>query len=473
MAPDPDSERGGAAGAGRGASWIVRALERMGLTRPELRAWALYDWANSAFFTTVVAAVFPVFYRGVAAKGREDVLQTYAEATSYSMLAVALVGPLLGALADVAGRKKTLLAAFLALGVLATAGMFFLREGDWLAACWLFALGNVGVAGSFIFYDALLPAIARDDELDRVSSAAYSLGYLGGGVLLALNVAWILNPQWFGLPHGDDLSPQERTLPTRLAFLSVAVWWFVFSLPLLRRVREPARIRRASEPEGAVAFVPAVVSACRRLRETFRELRRWRQAFLFLIAMLIYGDGIVTIIRMAVVFGGELRVGQADLILAILLVQFTGVPCAVLFGKLAQRIGAKRAILCGLAAYVGVSLIAFRMESARDFYALALGVGAVQGGCQALSRSLFSSMVPAHKAGEFFGLYGVLDRFASILGPLAFAATVRLTGETRNGALAIAAFFVVGAAVLSFVDVEAGRRAARAPSPEHEPDLER
>jgi UMF1 family MFS transporter len=461
MATDPEPDRGGAVGASQRGNWIVRALESLGLTRPELRAWALYDWANSAFFTTVVAAVFPVFYRGVAAKGRTDVIETYAEATSYSMLAVALVGPLLGAVADVAGRKKTLLAAFLTLGVLATAGMFFLREGDWLAACWLFALGNIGVAGSFIFYDALLPAIARDDELDRVSSAAYSLGYLGGGVLLALNVAWILNPQWFGLPHGDELSSQERTLPTRLAFLSVAVWWFVFSLPLLRRVREPARVRRANEPEGAVAFVSAFVSAARRLRETFRELRRWRQAFLFLIAMLIYGDGIVTIIRMAVVFGGEIDVAQTDLILAILLVQIVGAPCAVLFGKLAQRIGAKRAILCGLGAYVGVSLIAFRMQSARDFYALALGVGAVQGGCQALSRSLFASMAPAHKSGEFFGLYGVLDRFASILGPLAFAATIKFTGETRNGALAIAAFFVVGGAVLCFVDVDAGRRAAR------------
>jgi UMF1 family MFS transporter len=470
MGTEPRTGPSGADGGGRSANWIVRVLERMGLTRPELRAWALYDWANSAFFTTVVAAVFPVFYRGVVAKGRTDVVETYAEATSYSMLAVALVGPLLGALADVAGRKKALLAAFLTLGVLATAGMFFLREGDWLAACWLFALGNVGVAGSFIFYDALLPAIARDDELDRVSSAAYSLGYLGGGVLLALNVAWILNPQWFGLPHGDELSSRERTLPTRLAFLSVAVWWFVFSLPLLRRVREPARVRLANEPEGARAFVSTLAAAVARLRATFRELRRWRQAFLFLVAMLIYGDGIVTIIRMAVVFGSEIGVAQADLILAILLVQFVGAPCAMLFGKLAQRIGAKSAILCGLAAYVGVSLIAYRMESARDFYALALGVGAVQGGCQALSRSLFSSMVPAHKSGEFFGLFGVLDRFASILGPLAFAGVVKLTGETRNGALAIAAFFVVGGAVLLFVDVDAGRRAAREPESDPAPE---
>ncbi len=435
---------------------LARLATSIGLSRPELRAWALYDWANSAFFTTVVAAVFPVFYRSVAAKGRSDVISTYADATSYSMLAVALVGPLLGALADVCGRKKQFLAAFLALGVAATAGMFFLREGDWLAACWLFALANVGVAGSFVFYDSLLPHIAREDEFDRVSSAAFGLGYVGGGVLLALNVAWILKPALFGLPHGDGLSSADKTLPTRLAFLSVAVWWLVFSIPLLRRVKEPA-VASDSRARGAAA----VVFALARLGSTLRELRRWRQAFLFLIAMLIYGDGIVTIIRMAVVFGAELNIAEGDLILAILLVQFVGAPCSLVFGRLAVRIGAKRAILCGLVAYVGVSLIAYRMESAADFFALALGVGAVQGGCQALSRSLFTSMVPVDKAGEFFGLYGVLDRFASIAGPLAFAGVVGWTGRTRDGALAIAAFFIVGALLLACVDVEAGRRAAR------------
>ncbi len=435
---------------------FARLAAAIGLPRAELRAWALYDWANSAFFTTVVAAVFPVFYRAVAAKGRSDVISTYADATSYSMLAVALVGPLLGALADVSGRKKQFLAAFVALGVSATAGMFFLGEGDWVAACWLFALGNVGVAGSFVFYDALLPSIAREEEFDRVSSAAFGLGYVGGGVLLALNVAWILDPALFGLPHGENLSSAERTLPTRLAFLSVALWWLLFSIPLFRRVREPE-----VASGGAVRGGAAVLAALARLASTLRELRRWRQAFVFLIAMLIYGDGIVTIIRMAVVFGGELNIDDGDLILAILLVQFVGAPCALLFGRLAARIGAKRAILCGLVGYVGVSLIAYRMESSADFFALALGVGAVQGGCQALSRSLFTSMVPADKAGEFFGLYGVLDRFASILGPLAFAAVVEWTGRTRDGALAIAAFFVVGALLLTCVDVEAGRRAAR------------
>lgn len=453
MHEDPPTDPGRAPRGGARA--LTRALERLGLRSPEQRAWALYDWANSAFFTTVVAAVFPVYYRSVAAAGRSDVIETYASASSYSMLAVALLGPLLGALADVAGCKKLLLAVFVALGVLATAGLFFVGEGDWLAGCWLFALGNVGVAGSFIFYDALLPSLARDDELDRVSSAAFSLGYLGGGLLLVLNVACILRPEWFGLPHGEGLTSSERTLPTRIAFLAVALWWLVFSLPLLVRVKEPPVARTG------VTGARAVFEALARLRATFHELRRWRQAFVFLIALLIYNDGIVTIIRMAAVFGAELEIAQADLIGAIVLVQFVGAPCSVLFGKLAQRLGAKRTILLGLAAYVGVSLVAYRMQSARDFYVLALGVGAVQGGCQALSRSLFTSMVPASKAGEFFGLYGVLDRFASIFGPLAFAAAGRWSGNTRDGALAITAFFVVGGLLLACVDVEAGRRAAR------------
>jgi UMF1 family MFS transporter len=240
-------------------------------------------------------------------------------------------------------------------------------------------------------------------------------------------------------------------------FLSVAVWWLVFSIPLFTRVPEPRRVRESDELDAA----PVLRTALVRLGETLRELRRYRQAFLMLVAMLVYNDGITTIIRMAVLYGRQLELDAAALILAILLVQFVGFPCAFLFAWIAGKLGAKRAILLGLAVYVAITLIAWRMDSAADFYALALGVGLVQGGCQALSRSLFASMVPAHKSGEFFGLFGVLERFSSVLGPLVFGATIELTGSQRAGVLPLIAFFAGGAWLLSRVDVEAGRRAAR------------
>ncbi|MBL8860713.1 MAG: MFS transporter [Planctomycetes bacterium] len=425
-------------------------LERLALHRPELRAWALYDWANSAFFTTVVAAVFPVYYQKVAAAGRDDVLETYSGVTSAAMLVIAVLGPLLGALADTGARKKPFLLAFLVLGCLATAGLYFVERGDWVLACVLFAVGNVGVAGSFVFYDALLPAVARPDELDRVSSAGYALGYLGGGTLLGLNLLGILHPHWFGLEP-------DSTLPTRLSFVSVAVWWALFSIPLFRRVPEPPRAFESDEAAGD----SVVRTALTRLGETLREVRGYRQVFLMLLAMLVYSDGINTVIRMAVVYGGRLGIAGEAMIPAVLCVQFLGVPCAFGFGWLAGRLGPKRAILLGLAVYVGIVLYAAQMDSEFDFYVVAAGVGLVQGGCQALSRSLFASMVPAHKAGEFFGLFGVLERFANVLGPLAFTLAIAWTGNERAGLLPLILFFAVGALLLSRVDVEEGRRIAR------------
>jgi UMF1 family MFS transporter len=425
-------------------------LERVGLHRPELRAWALYDWANSAFFTTVVTALFPLYYGSVAADGREDVLESYGQLTAWSMLAIAVLGPFLGALADTAAKRKPFLLGFMVLGVLATAAMWCIERGDWRLASALFVLGNVGVAGSFVFYDALLPAVARPGELDRVSTSAYALGYLGGGLLLTLNVAWILRPEWFGMLPGS-------TLPVRLSFVSVAVWWALFALPLFLRVREPPRALGAGEEREASSWRAALA----RLVRTAREFRRYRHAFLLMLAMLIYNDGIVTIIRMATLYGAELGLEGADLLPAILLVQFLGIPCALGFGVLAGRIGPKRAVLLGLAGYVGITALAWRMSTVLEFYLLAAGVALVMGGCQALTRSMFASMVPVRRAGEFFGLFGVLERFSSVLGPLAFSSAIAWSGSTRAGVVPLFAFFALGALLLARVDLDAGRRAAQ------------
>ncbi len=435
-----------------------RLLNRFGLDRPELKAWAFYDWANSAFFLTVVT-IFPIFFLDVAAVGLPSAVgaERFSWATSLALMTVALAAPVLGAMADYGGFKKRFLGSFLALGATATACMFFIHQGQWLFAVVLFGLANIGVQGSVVFYDSLLPHVARADEVDRVSAAGFALGYLGSAMLLALQMIWILKPAWFGLPSGAGITPDQASLPVRLAFVSVAVWWVGFAIPLFRRVPEPVPQLEADERPGQNPFAVAI----QRLRETFHELRTYRHAFLMLVAFLIYNDGIGTIVRMATLFGMEIGIERGVLIGAILLVQVIGVPFALLFGRLAGRIGAKRAILVGLSIYTGVASFAYFIDSAIEFFALAIFVGMVQGGCQALSRSLFASMIPRHKSSEFFGFYGVLEKFAGVLGPAIFGLTIRLTGSSREAILSIIAFFVIGALLLSRVNVEAGRAAAR------------
>lgn len=436
-------------------SWLAR----LGLDRKELRAWAMYDWAVSSFQTTIQVAIFQIFFVSVVAADMAESSRTaaWASANVISAILVAVLSPVLGAISDVAAAKKRMLAGFMILGVGAVAGMYFLERGDVAMASWLYIIATVGATASVVFYEALLPHLAPAEEVDRVSSAGYAFGYIGGGVLLAINVAWILNPAAFGLPSGNDLTPAQQTLPVRLAFLSVAVWWLVFSWPILRHVPEPPRMLERDE----VGVRNLLVTPFVRLGETVRTLRTFKHAFLMLLAFLIYNDGIQTIIRMATAYGAEIGIPTSALTVAILIVQFVGVPFAFLFGMLAQRIGAKTAIFIGLLAYTAISIVGYFMSSARDFYILAFLVGMVQGGTQALSRSLFSSMVPAHKSGEFFGFYSVFEKFANIFGPLLFALTIWATGSSRAAILGVIAFFAVGAWLLSRVDVDAGRRMAR------------
>lgn len=420
----------------------------------------MYDWAVSSLQTTIMVAVFPIYFIEIARTTlpASRATQALATANTIAALIIAIASPVVGAISDYAAAKKRMLAGAMTVGVLAVAGMFFLHHGDYAPALVLFVLSLIGATLSVVLYEALLPHIAQPSELDRVSSAGYALGYLGGGILLALNLLWILMPQWFGLPSGAGLSESQATLPTRLALLSVAVWWVVFSVPLFRRVPEPPRVLEADEtPVGSVLVVPFV-----RLGETFRALRGFKHAFLMLLAFMIYNDGIQTIQKMATAYGTELGISRNVLIAAILVVQFVGVPFAFWFGALAARIGAKRAIFLGLVVYAGIGVLGYFMRTATHFVVLALLVATVQGGTQALSRSLFASLIPAHKSGEFFGFYSVFEKFASIFGPLLFAVTIALTGSSRNAILSVILFFVVGGLLLARVDPAQGQRAARA-----------
>ena len=435
-------------------------LESLGLHRPELRAWALYDWAFAAMITTITTAVFPIYFVKVAGAEVPGAGATarLALVSSIALAVAALISPVLGAFADQAPIKKRGLAAAMVVGVAACAGMWWIERGDIDLASWLF--GTVLVAGttSFVFYEALLPHLARPDEIDRVSTAGYALGYVGGGLLLAANLAWILKPAIFGLPSGPGLTPGQATLPTRLAFVSVAVWWLVFSIVALRGMPEPAIRRREPNDRSAVA------AALRQLSQTFRLLRHYPQAGLLLLAFLVYNDGIQTIIKMATAYGTEIGIGQGALIGSILVVQFVGIPCAFLFGMLADRVGTKPAILGGLVVYAVIAVLGYFMRTGTHFLILALLVGTVQGGTQALSRSLFATLIPRERSGEFFGLFSVFEKVAGIFGPLFFAAAIWLTGSSRSAILSVIVFFVAGAALLLLVDVDGGRRRAKEPA---------
>jgi UMF1 family MFS transporter len=425
-------------------------LERVGLHRAELRAWAMYDWANSAFWATVIQ-IFPIYFVSTVCSTipAAEANRRYAFATALALGIVALLAPILGAISDYAGRKKQMMALFIAIGVPATASMYLIDAGEWRFALLVYIVGNIGVAGSLTFYDGLLPHVARREEMDRVSTAGFALGYLGSGLLMALNLAWIQWPRRFGIPDSDTA--------VRLSLLSAALWWLVFSFPLFRRVPEPPR---RLERDERIGLNPIRVGFGR-LAETLKELSRYRQAFLFLAAFLIYNDGIGTIIRMAAPYGTEIGISRSALVGAILIVQFVGIPFAFLFGMLAGKLGAKKSIFVGLAVYLVITATAFRMRTAREFFLLAIMVGVVQGGTQGLSRSLFASMVPRHKSAEFFGFFGVFEKFAGIFGPLLFGLMITMTGSSRKAILAVAAFFLVGGALLSRVDVGKGQRAAR------------
>jgi len=426
-------------------------LARLGLGDAPARAWALYDWANSAYITVVVTAVFPVYFQKVAAGGLAPATATtrFALATTCALALVAILAPFLGALGDLYPIKKRMLATFAGLGALATLGLGTVGPGDWRLGLFLFVVSNVGAYGSFVFYDALLPHVARGGAVDRLSTAGYALGYLGGGLLLALGLLFITHPAWFGLADGAAGS--------RAAFLATGVWWIVFTLPLLKRVEEP--------PRGAKGEAGPLGGSLRQLGRTLRELAGYREAALFLGAFLIYNDGIVTIIRMATVYGAEIGIPSGAMIGAILMVQFLGIPFAFGFGWVAGRIGTKPAILVTLAVYGGIAVTGYRMTGTADFFVLAGLVATVQGGCQALSRSLFASMIPRQRSTEFFAFFAVCEKAASILGPATFSVAVLFTGSSRAAVLAMAAFFAVGALLLLKVDVSRGRARVAAEAP--------
>jgi UMF1 family MFS transporter len=411
-------------------------------------SWALYDWANSAFSTTVAAAFFPVFFKQYLSAGADVTVSTLrlGTANAAASIVVALLSPVLGAIADKGGTKKKLLFLFAMLGVVMTGALHFVGRGQWELAILIYVTATIGFSSANSFYDSLLISVASDKRSDFVSALGYSVGYLGGGVLLAVNVAMVLKPHLFGL--------QDAAHAVRVSFITVAIWWAVFSIPILLWVREPRR-------ESHGTSWQAVSEGLRQLRDTFHELRRLKVVFLFLIAYWCYIDGVHTITRMAVDYGLSLGFEANSLIVALLITQFVGFPSAILFGKIGQRAGAKTGIYIGIIVYAAVCIWAYFMDDVTDFYILATTVGLVLGGIQSLSRSLYSRIIPKNKAAEFFGFYNMLGKFAAVVGPVLIGWVGVLTGNPRLAILSIIVLFVAGGLLLARVNESAGRAAAR------------
>jgi UMF1 family MFS transporter len=429
--------------------------------------WAIYDWANSAFATTVMAGFFPIFFKQYWSYGADVNVSTaqLGFGNSIASLFVAVMAPILGAIADKGSARKKFLILFAYLGVLMTAALFLVQKGQWVWAIFIYVMGIIGFSGANVFYDALLPSLATEDQIDYVSSLGFSLGYLGGGLLFLFNVVMTLMPQTFGLP--------DTAAAVRLAFVTVAVWWGAFTCITILWVPE-------KKSAGQRFYSANVIAAgFKQFIDTFKKLRHLKTVFLFLLAYWFYIDGVDTIIRMAVDYGLSLGFDSNDLITALLIVQFVGFPAALVFGKLGQHWGVRKAIYLAIGIYMGITLWGTMMTNKQEFYILAIIIGLVQGGIQALSRSYYSRLIPIDKPAEFYGFYNMLGKFAAIIGPALMGAVGLIVRRilmppsptpeqmvyfgrlaSRWSIASILILFLVGAILFYFVDETKGKAEA-------------
>ncbi len=412
-------------------------------------AWSLYDWANSAFATTVMAGFFPVFFKAYWSTGATVQQSTFylGMANSIASIVVAALAPILGAIADRGSMKKKFLIVFAYLGCIMTGGLWFVQAGHWQMAILFYVTATVGFSGANIFYDSLLPSVASPKKIDFTSSLGFGLGYIGGGVLFLINVIMYLKPELFGIA--------DASTAIRIAFLSVAIWWALFSIPLLLFVKEP-------DIEDAVPASKAVSAGIRQLIHTFKSIKHLKVVGVFLIAYWLYIDGVDTIIRMAVDYGTSIGFPAESLIVALLLVQFVAFPATLLYNLFGRKIGVKKALLVAIVGYSGIAVFGFFMVKTWHFYMLAIAVGLFQGGIQALSRSFYTRLIPEQQSAEFFGFFNLLGKFAAVIGPVLMGGVTLLTGSNRLGILSIVILFIGGGLLLAKVDEQEGQRSLKA-----------
>ena len=405
------------------------------LLQKKVFAWAVYDWANSAFATTVMVVFFPLFFKQYLTPDQAATTSTFwlGVANGASSFVLAVLAPWLGALADRGNAHLKFLAAFTAIGVVPTALLAFVGSGDWVSAALLFALASIGFWGGLIFYDSMLVRVAPPGRLDSVSGFGYALGYLGGGLLLLVNVLMFAKPALFGLP--------DKETAIRAAFITVAVWWLIFSLPLLSAIR--------ARGSSGITAGRALRESFAELARTFHEIKQYRAAVFFLFAYWMYIDGVNTIMKMAVDYGLALGFPADSLIAGILVIQFVGFPATWLFGWLGDRISPLLGIFIAIGVYCAVTFYAVFMKDISEFYVMAVAIGCVQGAIQSMSRSYYGRLIPADRAGEFYGFYNMMGKFAAVLGPLLMGTTALLTGNSRTAIVSLVILFIGGAALLT------------------------
>jgi len=398
--------------------------------------WAFYDWANSAFATTVMAGFFPIFFKSYWATDLTDAESTFVIGSANSIvgLLIAVSAPVMGAFADAGNSKKTLLLTFAVLGIISTGYLFFIPESSWKFAIIFYSVGVIGFSGGNIFYDALLVSVAEDKDRNRVSSLGFSLGYLGGGLLFLLNVLMFSFPNLFGLS-----TQIEAVL---WSFLSVAIWWSIFTVPLITGVKEP-QINNKNN-----GFIVTSKEAFKSLYATARSIKQYRSAVVFLLAYFLYMDGVDTIIRMATSYGSDIGLSAQSMIGALLLTQFIGFPATLVFGNYSDRFGHKQTLTFAIIIYIGVVLFSSQMDSAVEFFIMASVIGLVQGGVQAISRSFFSSLIPENKAAEFFGFYNFIGKSSVFIGPFMVSGIALITDNPSFGILSLLLLFVPGLILL-------------------------
>jgi len=420
----------------------------MSVHNKSVYSWAFYDWANSAFATTVLAGFFPIFFKEFWSIGTDAAVSTFrlGAANSAASLIIVVLAPILGAMADAGGSRKRWLMVFALMGIVMTGALYFIGQGSWGVAIGIYAIAALGFSGANIFYDSLLVSVAPEDKLHFVSGLGFAMGYLGGGILFSFNVSLTLWPEFFGL--------NDATTAVRLSFICVALWWAVFSVPLLLFVKEPDRTSNQNNDS-------TIKRAVRQLKLTFSKIRQLRMVFLFLLGYWFYIDGVDTVIRMAVDYGLSLGFDSNVLIVALLVTQFVGFPSAIVFGKLGEKTGAKPGIFICIGVYLAITVWAVFIDEVYEFYVMAIAVGLVQGGVQALSRSLYAQIIPKRMAGEFFGFYNMLGKFAAVIGPVLMGWTGLIFGNPRVSILSLAILFIIGALLLSKVNVEQGQAAAK------------
>ena len=398
--------------------------------------WALYDWANSAFATTVMAGFFPIFFKSYWASDLSDAESTFVIGSANSIvgLVIAVSAPILGAIADAGNSKKRLLLIFATIGIISTGYLFFVPESSWKFAITFYAVGVIGFSGGNIFYDSLLVSVSNQDQRNQVSSLGFSMGYLGGGLLFLLNVLMFSYPSFFGLS-----SQIEAVL---WSFMSVALWWAIFTTPLLTGVKENKIYKNNS------GLFTIIKIAFQNLYKTGLSIKQYKSAVIFLLAYFLYMDGVDTIIRMATSYGADIGLSAQSMIGALLLTQFIGFPATLVFGVYSDKFGYKQTLSFAIFIYIGVVLFSSQMDTAIEFFIMAAVIGLVQGGVQAISRSYFSTLIPSEKAAEFFGFYNFIGKSSVFFGPFMVSGIALITNSPSAGILSLLILFIPGLILL-------------------------